>query len=399
MKNLTRYNRLVLAVCLCSVVTFANIYWLQPLLPLIQKSFHLNTLDTNLAMSAPLLGIGVGLILFASWSDAVGRRKILLAGTAFGIGVSILLPFVESYALFLTLRFFQGMFLAVCPAVAVPLLREELRKSWLASAVGLYIAANTLGGLCSRILGGTGAAYFNNWNAAGYILGGISLFFFVAIYMLLPEQHHFRPEKFCIRSCLNGYISHMKRPQLVLIYLLIGLAFGTYVNQYNYLMLTLSEAPYYIPSDLRSLLFLTLLGGTASASMVGRFSKKHSLISGVITGLFMMLLANICLSFSQMPMIIIGLILTSVGFFFCHAQASTLIGRSVSTAKGSAMALYSLFYYTGASLGVFALEPFYQVWGWQGILGCTRIALVLCILWVLLYQMVDREKRKSVRTV
>ncbi|CAM3573440.1 Inner membrane transport protein YnfM [Vibrio aerogenes CECT 7868] len=399
MKNLTRYSRLVLAVCLCSVVTFANIYWIQPLLPLIQESFHLNSLDTNLAMSLPLLGIGVGLILFASWSDAAGRSKILLAGTGLGIGVSILLPFAENYSIFLILRFFQGVFLAVCPAVAVPLLREELRKSWLASAVGLYISANTLGGLCSRILGGAGATYFGNWNAAGYILGGISLLFFVVIYMLLPEQHHFRREKFCLRSCVHGYMSHMKRPQLLLIYLLIGLAFGTYVNQFNYLMLTLSKAPYYIPSDLRSLLFLTLLGGTASASLAGRFSKKHRLISGVITGLFMMLLANICLSFSQMPMIITGLILTSVGFFFCHAQASTLVGRSVNAAKGSAMALYSLFYYAGASLGVFALEPFYQVWGWQGIIGCTRIALVLCMLWVILYQMVDREKADPVKTV
>lgn len=392
MKKIPHFSRFVISVCLCSVVTFSNIYWLQPLLPVLQKEFQISSLSANLAMSAPLLGMGLGLLIFASWSDAIGRCKILLGGTAIGLLISLSLPLVHNYQLFLSLRFLQGMFLSVCPALAVPLLGEELRKSWLAGAVGFYIASNTLGGISSRLLGGVSSEYLGGWANAGYVIAGISLVLYVFIYFLLPQQRHFKPAPLKISCCLKAYGHHLKQPQLLLLFLLIGLAFGTFVNLSNYMMIVLGDFPYNMPSDMRSLMFLTLLGGTTSSSLAGKFSKKHSQICGVIVGISVMLMANFLMSWANLYTMVVGMVMMSVGFFFCHAQASTLIGRRVTKNKGSAQALYSLFYYSGASLGVFFLEPFYQNWGWQGVLGATRIALATCILLVVLYQWVGSYK-------
>ncbi|MFM2479802.1 MFS transporter [Celerinatantimonas sp. YJH-8] len=385
MKTLPHYTRFVICVCLFSVITFANIYWLQPLLPVLQQDFQISSLAANFAMSAPLLGMGLGLVIFASWSDAIGRCPILLGGTAVGVFVSALLPLVDSYSVFLTLRFFQGMFLSVCPALAVPLLGDELRKSWLAGAVGLYIASNTLGGLCSRLLGGISAEYFGGWANGGLILAGISLILFGIVYYLLPQQRHFKPVPLRLDRSFKAFGEHLKRPQLLLIYILICLAFGTFVNLSNYLMLVLGDAPYHLPSDLRSLMFLTMLGGTTSSSLAGKFARKHSQISGIVLGIGIMLGANLFMCWSNIYSLVIGMVLVAFGFFFCHANANTLIGRTVTGNKGSAQALYSLFYYSGASLGVFFLEPFYQEFGWQGILDGTRIALGLCLVCVVIY--------------
>ena len=339
-------------------------------------------------MSAPLLGMGLGLLIFASWSDSVGRCKILLGGTAIGLIISLALPLVHNYPLFLSFRFLQGMFLSVCPALAVPLLGEELRKSWLPSAVGYYVASNTIGGISSRLLGGISSEYLNGWANAGFVISGISLLLFVIIYLLLPPQKHFKAQPFKLGQCIKAYGQHLKKPQLVMLYLLIGLAFGTFVNLSSYLMIVLGDFPYNLPSDIRSLMFLTLLGGTTSSLFAGKFAKKHSQISGVVMGIRIMLVANFIMSWSNLYTMIVGMIMVSIGFFFVHAQASTLIGKSVTKAKGSAQGLYSLFYYSGASLGVFYLEPFYQYWGWQGILGATRVALGACILLTVLYQWV-----------
>lgn len=394
MKKSAHYSRVVICVCLFSIVTFSNIYWLQPLLPVIQKEFQVTSLAANLAMSAPLFGMGLGLLVFASLSDAIGRCKVMLVGTAIGLLVSLALPLVENYHLFLSLRFLQGMFLAVCPALAVPLMGEELRKSWLAGAVGFYVASNTLGGICSRIMGGLSAELLGNWAYAGYVIAGISAVLYGIIYYLLPTQRHFKPAPLKVGKCLKAYGFHLKNPQLVILYLLIGLAFGTFVNLSNYLMMVLSDYPYNLPSDIRSLMFLTLLGGTTSSSLAGRFAKRHSQIAGVAFGAIIMLMANFLMSWSNIYTMVIGMVMVSVGFFFCHAQASTLIGIKAKRSKGSAQALYSLFYYSGASLGVFFLEPFYQAWGWQGILGATRIALALCILLVIIYQWLSMYKDK-----
>lgn len=394
MKNLTHYNRLVVSVCLCSIVSFFNIYWLQPLIPLLQRGFEISLLAANLAMSAPLLGMGLGLLVFASWSDAVGRRAILFAGMAAGLCVSLLLPMVENYALFLTLRFIQGALLAVCPAVAIPLLGEELRKSWLPAAVGFYIAANTVGGISSRLISGVCAGYLDSWRDTGYVIALISTSLFVVVFFILPKQRHFTAVKYKLKPSLNAFAGHLQRPQLLLIYIIIGLAFGCFVNLFSYLMIVLERAPYELPSGVRSLMFLTFLGGTASSSLAGKFSKKHGQLAGVATGIFIMLGANFILSSGHLPLMIAGMVMMAVGFFFCHAQASTLVGRSVKKGKGSAQALYSLFYYTGASLGVFLLDPFYQRWGWQGVLASTSIALCLCLGLLAIYQAKFSKQQK-----
>ena len=394
MTKLTHYNRLVLSICLCSIVTFSNIYWLQPLLPTVQRAFDISLLSANLTMSAPLLGMGLGLLVFASISDSIGRRSILLLGMIAGLAVSLILPLVENYTLFLALRFFQGALLSVCPAVAVPLLGEELRKSWLPAAVGFYIASNTVGGISSRLISGAFVDLLGSWQATGYVISIISALLFVVVYFIMPKQRHFKIEKFKLKPSLKMFGKHLKSPRLLIIYMIIGLAFGCFVNLFSYLMTVLEGAPYDLPSNVRSLIFVTFLGGTTSASLAGKFSKKHGQIAGIATGIFIMLGANLFLNNGDLPLMIVGMIMMAFGFFFCHAQASTLVGRSVKKGKGSAQALYSLFYYTGASLGVFFIAPFYNNWGWQGVIGSTSIALILCLGLLAIYQVKYTEQHK-----
>jgi len=386
MKHITHYNRLVFSVCLCSIVTFSNIYWLQPLLPTLQREFEVSLLAANLAMSAPLLGMGLGLLVFASISDSIGRRSILLVGMIAGLAISLLLPMIENYTVFLSMRFIQGALLSVCPAVAIPLLGEELRKSWLPAAVGFYIAANTIGGISSRLISGICVELLGSWQATGYLIAFITTLLFIIVFFIVPKQRHFSAQTFKLTPSLKTFVGHLKRPQLILLYMIIGLAFGCFVNLFSYLMTVLEGAPYQLPSSLRSLVFVTFLGGTMSASLAGKFSKKHGQLAGIATGIFIMLAANLLLSQSQLPVMIVGMIVMSFGFFFCHAQASTLVSRSVKKGKASAQALYSLFYYTGASLGVFFIAPFYERWGWQGVISSTSIAFIICLGLVAIYQ-------------
>lgn len=344
--------------------------------------FEITALGANLSMSASMLGMGLGLLFFASWSDAIGRCKILLGGTAAGISITLMLPFVESYSLFVALRFVQGALLSACPAVAVPLLGDELRKSWLAGAVGFYVASNSIGGVSSRLIGGLCATLGDSWHAAGIVIALLSLVMFAVVFHILPKQRRFKPVAFDLKVSLKSYARHMRRPRLVLMYIIIGLVFGCFVNQFSYLMMVLGNAPYELPSGVRALMFITFFGGTLSASMAGKFAKKHGQLAGVALGVSIMLAANLFLWEGHLSMMVIGMIATAVGFFFTHAQASTLVGRSCKKHKGSAQALYSLFYYSGASLGAFFLEPFYQAWGWSGVIGGTSIAFVVCLILV-----------------
>tara|TARA_R110001583_G_scaffold22377_7_gene84011 strand:+ start:8920 stop:10122 length:1203 start_codon:yes stop_codon:yes gene_type:complete len=394
MKKITHYNRLVISVCLCSIATFSNIYWLQAVLPQVQHSFGISLLAVNLAMSASWFGMGIGLVIIACWSDAMGRTSVLINSMIVGLCLSLLLPMVENYSLFLVLRFLQGAFLAACPAIAIPLLGEELRKSWLPAAVGFYIASNTIGGISSRLISGIGGELLESWRSAGFIIAIISSLLFCIVFVLLPKQRHFIKREFKIKQSVKAFSLHLLSPELVILYAISALAFGCFMNQFSYLMTVLKGAPYLLPGSVRSIMFITFLGGTCSASFAGKFSKKHGQIAGITTGIFIMLGANIMLSNQHLTLMMIGMIMMAAGFFFCHAQASTLVSRSVKKGKGSAMALYSLFYYSGGSLGVFYIDPFFQNWGWQGVLGSTSMALILCLVLVSIYQVRSHQRQK-----
>ncbi len=66
-------------------------------------------------------------------------------------------------------------------------------------------------------------------------------------------------------------------------------------------------------------------------------------------------------------LILAGLTVNAFGFFLAHSMASSWVGRHAEQDRGSASALYLVFYYTGASLGGFWLEPFWWLGEWMGV--------------------------------
>ena len=78
--------------------------------------------------------------------------------------------------------------------------------------------------------------------------------------------------------------------------------------------------------------------------------------------------------------IIAGLLINSFGFFLCHSTASSFVSRNAKHAKASASSLYLVFYYLGASLGGFYLDPFWQANGWTGVIMGSWFVLGVVVL-------------------
>ncbi|GAA0829769.1 hypothetical protein GCM10009112_12250 [Marinomonas arenicola] len=73
--------------------------------------------------------------------------------------------------------------------------------------------------------------------------------------------------------------------------------------------------------------------------------------------------------------IILGLLINSFGFFLCHSTASSFVSRNAKFAKASASSLYLVFYYLGASVGGYYLDPFWRAEGWLGVVVGSWIVL------------------------
>lgn len=379
------YYRATLALCLGSFIVFANLYITQPLFPLLRELFDLSALQATWSLSLAMLTLGVSLLLYGPLSDALGRRRIMLLTLAGASALTLFIPLVDSYLGLLGLRMLQGLLLGGVPAIAIAYMGDEFNRPALQLAVGVYISANSLGGISGRLIGG-GMTDLAGWQSAFYLLGGLSLLGVVLFAWLLPPSRQFQPRALRLGSMVTDLAGHLKNPLLLSAYLIGGLNFFIFSNQFSYITYVLSESPFNLPPTWLGLLFLTYLSGTLSAALSGKLSLRYPQPLCMLGGILLLLLGTLVTLQQTLPGIIGGLLINSFGFFICHSICSAWVNRHAAQARASASSLYLLFYYLGASVGGFYLDPFWHAARWPGVvLGSLLVLLITAALALRLY--------------
>ncbi|HSH49331.1 MAG TPA: MFS transporter [Halomonas sp.] len=358
--------RATLALCLGSFLVFINLYAPQPLLPELRAEYGVSTLGISLVMSVATLAVAASLLVFGPLSDAVGRGAIMRFTLLASGFLSLALALAPSFETLLALRALQGFMLGGLPAVAIAWMGDEFDKPALLSAVGLYIGANTLGGIGGRIVGGA-VAEVSTPSMSFAAVGGMTLTGLVLFWKLLPRAQAFTPQPFELRTALADLGAHLRNPLLLGAYLLGGLNFLVFINQYSYITFHLAEAPYSLGARLLGLIFLTYLGGTLGSALSGRIAARLSQPLCMMLGIVIFMAGTAITLAESLGWVLTGLTVNAFGFFLAHSMASSWVGRQASAARGSASALYLVFYYSGASLGGFWLEPFWQWADWLGV--------------------------------
>ncbi|MEJ2593257.1 MAG: MFS transporter, partial [Candidatus Thiodiazotropha sp.] len=184
--------RATLALCIGSMMVFSNLYITQPLLPMIRESFAITPLQAGMTLSVTTLALGGCLLLFGPLSDAIGRRVIILS-TLTLLGLTTFAgAFATDYTVLLLLRALQGVFIAGLPAAAMAYMGDEFDPKALLLAVGLYIGANSLGGISGRVISGL-AAHHWGWQASFLSLAAFDLVCLLLVIWLLPASRRFEP--------------------------------------------------------------------------------------------------------------------------------------------------------------------------------------------------------------
>ncbi|WP_458735026.1 MFS transporter [Zobellella taiwanensis] len=355
--------RATLALGLGSMLVFINLYLTQPLLPLLADDFGLSALSAGWALSASTLGLAFGLLFWARVADRLGRKPVMLGCLLAAIVLGILIAWVPAFGLLVLLRGLQGFFLAGLPATAVAYMGEEFTPKALVTSIGIYIAANSVGGIAGRVFGGL-LAQWSGWQASFLVLGLASLLLWLPLVRLLPASRHFVPAR--KGQGTRALFDHIRNPLLWPVYLIGGLNFMVFLNQYTYVAFYLAAPPVGLAPAAIGLLFLTYLSGTFASGISGLLINRFGLCRTLLAAIAIMAVGSLGLLSERVPVILLALLVDSFAFFLAHACASSWIGRSVQQHRALASSLYLVFYYLGASLGGLYLYPF---WEWAGLPG------------------------------
>ncbi|WP_237057021.1 MFS transporter [Microbulbifer sediminum] len=376
--NTSTFWRATVALSIGSFMVFANVYLTQPLLPELAREFGVSALQSSWTFTVTTLTLGLSLLAYGALSDALGRRNIMVLTLVAVVVLGIALSVVRGYTGLLVLRGLQGLMLGGLPAIAIAYMSDEFSPRALALAVGLYIGGNTLGGISGRLIGGFVGEWLG-WQGAFIAMTAISALCASAFVLLLPPSRHFEARPLHPGAMAGAIVRHLRNPVLLVAYIIGGLNFFIFINQYSYITFVLADAPYSLPASMLGLLFLTYLSGTFGSVVSGKAADHLPQPRAMSLGILVFIGGSLITLGESLWLIVLGLLLNSLGFFFCHSTASSWVSRQATSARASASSLYLVFYYLGASTGGFYLEPFWASWHWPGVV-LGSVLVLLCTL-------------------
>ena len=143
-------------------------------MPGFASAFSISPAAASLSLSAATGVLAVAMAFAGTVSDVLGRKAVMTASLAAAAATTLAAGFSPDWTTLIALRALTGLALSGVPAVAMAYLAEEMDRSAIGLAMGLYIAGNTLGGMAGR-LGSAAVADVGGWRAAFGIVGLVSL--------------------------------------------------------------------------------------------------------------------------------------------------------------------------------------------------------------------------------
>ncbi|WP_117234737.1 MFS transporter [Vibrio maerlii] len=379
------------ALAFGSFIVFCNLYLLQPVLPKLMQHFHVSEVTINWVFAATSLALSCSLVPWALLSERVGRRPVMLTGLLLTPLSTVIILFSQSIEALIVARALVGLSLSAFAGVAVAYMAEEFDPHAFRSAIGAYIAANSLGGIIGRLYGGFVSDSFG-WQTAYYLLSVLTILVALFVWKVLPKQQHFKTQRLSLFDNIQNIKRHLTNYSLWFAMLVGGVNFAIFVNVYSVMTFRLSLEPYSLSTSVTSMIFICYLAGTFSSSLTGKW-KKYSPTTGMLVGASISFLGVLCTLGEPLYLLALGLLLISFGSFFLHTLAYGWVSTNATHAKATATSLYLVHYYIGGSLGGFLLLSLWQHWAWNGVVGGACALYVL--LSVLILSLVKRKEPQS----
>ncbi|UUQ67167.1 MFS transporter [Pseudomonas fuscovaginae UPB0736] len=378
-KGTPAFMRTVLALFSGGFATFALLYCVQPMMPMLSKEYGINAAQSSLILSVATGMLAIGLLITGPISDSLGRKPVMVVALFSAALFTLLGAFMPNWQGVLIMRALVGLSLSGLAAVGMTYLSEEIHPQHIGFAMGLYISGNAIGGMSGRLIVGV-LIDFISWHTALLVIGGLALIAAALFWKILPESRNFRPSTLNTRNLLNGFTVHFRDAGLPWLFLEAFLLMGAFVTLFNYIGYRLLAEPYGLSQAFVGLLSIVYLSGIYSSAQIGALADKLGRRKVLWSMILTMLLGIALTLVTPLPVVIGGVLLFTFGFFGAHSVASSWIGRRALKAKGQASSLYLFCYYAGSSVAGTLGGVAWHYAGWNGIGMFISSLLVVALL-------------------
>ncbi|MDF7658217.1 MFS transporter [Erwiniaceae bacterium L1_54_6] len=374
-----QFMRVTLALFSAGLATFALLYCVQPILPVLSQQFGVSPAASSISLSLSTALMALGLLVTGPLSDAIGRKSVMVTALMLAAICTVISAMMTSWHGILLMRALIGLSLSGVAAVGMTYLSEEIHPRVIAFSMGLYISGNSIGGMSGRLLTGVLTDLFS-WRIAIGVIGCFSLASALMFWKILPASRHFRPASLRPHNLLINFRLHWRDKGLPLLFAEGFLLMGAFVTLFNYIGYRLLSAPWFLSQAVVGLLSVVYLTGSWSSPKAGAMTSRFGRGPVMIAATAIMLCGLLLTAFNTLWIILPGMMLFTAGFFAAHSVASGWIGPRARRAKGQASSLYLFSYYAGSSCAGTLGGVFWHGFGWNGVTLFISMLLVLALL-------------------
>ncbi|MGN8157649.1 MFS transporter [Salinisphaera sp. RV14] len=370
---LTPSAPLVQLMAVACGLAVANIYYAQPLLALLTRSFGITSSTASLIVTVTQIGYAAGLVFIVPLGDQLDRRR-LIAWVAAGTGAASVAAMISpGIGWFVASSFFIGL-TATCAQIMVPMAAHLAAEAKRGAVVGRVMSGLLIGILLARAFSGI-VADAAGWRAVFGIAAVLMFGLAGVLYRALPAEAAPASRPSYGATLLSVARLLAEEPVLRRRIVYGGCGFAGFTIVWTALPFLLANAPYHYSETLIGLFSLLGAAGALGANAAGRLHDS-GLGQRAVAGF---MLAAI-VSFAGMGLFSTHLVAIMLGLFFMDlgVQGVQILNQSTiyalrPEARSRITTAYMSCFFVAGAVGSALAGVSYQFGGWPGTMAVAGL--------------------------
>ncbi len=357
---------LVVLIAVATGAIVANLYYAQPVLHQVAKTFHSGPGPTSTLITATQIGYAIGLLLVVPLGDLHPRRALvtrLFCVAAVALVACALAP---------SLWFFALASIAVGGAsvagqVMIPFAADLAPEERRGRVVARIMTGLLMGILLARTVSGL-VAQAAGWRAIYWLSAAVMVFFAIVLWRTLPAERA-RPHRSYAELVGSTLRLLGSEPALRRRAWHGACAFAAFSVLWTTIAFLLSGSPYHYSNAVIGLFGLVGVAGILAANLAGKLADSDrvgatTVAAGVLlAGSFALLWAGR----TSLAALIAGVVVLDMGTQGMQITNQAVIYALRPDARSRINSAYMVCYFLGGAAGSLAAGALYGSHGWAGV--------------------------------
>jgi len=372
-------NLLILVMSIACGLTVANLYYIQPLLADIAKTFHVTQLSIGFAAMLTQIGYAVGMIFILPLGDIKEKRSLIIIVLLCSI-ISLMSMFFSSNIYILTISSFAVGFTSIIPQLIIPLAAQLSNPQQRGQNIGTIMSGLLIGILLSRTVSGILGGYFG-WRTVYLIAAIMMLILMFILRKFIPVCEPVSNLKYT--QLLKSMINLIKTEPILRESSINGaLMFSAFSAFWTALIFLLESSHYNMGAEAAGLFGLVGISGALAAPLVGKVADKRGSRFAIGICIIVVIIAYLFFFLFGFKIwgLIIGIILLDLGVQSCNVSNQARVHSLNKETRNRLNTIYMVSFFLGGALGSFLGSYSYSHFGWYGVCAFGMATQIIAVI-------------------